>query len=275
MIKLIACDLDRTLIPNGYELDDNGLEIFSRVAKTRNFTLAYVSGRNWELFEEARKEFPLPLPDYFFGDVGTILYKKDGDGMVEDKTWFSYIDKNTPNWNWNAIAKMTTHQEARLQEEWRQNAYKLSYYVDDISMGEQVTDEMRKILAETNINADVIYSIDPLKKVGLIDILPKIATKVTAVEFLRERLTINKDEVIYCGDSGNDILPLTFGYKSVLVANASNEMKDNVRILNNKNGNEQNLYIAEGNEALNGNYAGGVLKGLVHFGALKPNQIEI
>ena len=148
MIKLIACDLDRTLIPNGYELDDNGLEIFSRVAKTRNFTLAYVSGRNWELFEEARKEFPLPLPDYFFGDVGTILYKKDGDGMVEDKTWFSYIDKNTPNWNWNAIAKMTTHQEARLQEEWRQNAYKLSYYVDDISMGEQVTDEMRKILAE-------------------------------------------------------------------------------------------------------------------------------
>ena len=98
---------------------------------------------------------------------------------------------------------------------------------------------------------------------------------MTAVEFLRERLTINKDEVIYCGDSGNDILPLTFGYKSVLVANASNEMKDNVRILNNKNGNEQNLYIAEGNEALNGNYAGGVLEGLVHFGALKPNQIEI
>lgn len=273
MIKLIVCDLDRTLLPNGHEQDDGGLSVFSTFVKDRTFTLAYASGRNLGLFKEACEEFPLPLPDYFFGDVGTVLYKNDQDEMREDDSWFSYISKNTPNWEWNTIKEITTHPHARLQEDWRQNTYKLSYYVDDLLRGQLVADEMSKSLEKNNISASAIYSVDPLKNVGLIDILPTIATKVTAVEFLRTQLKLEKDEVVYCGDSGNDILPLTNGYKSILVANASPEVRQAVLALHKQNNTEQNLYIASGNELQNGNFASGVMEGLVHFGAISMEEL--
>lgn len=266
MIKLVACDLDRTLIPNGHEPDKDSLSLFSQFIKARKFTLAYVSGRNLKLFEEARSVYSIPLPDYFVGDVGTVLYKKEGAVVITDDSWSAYIGENTPNWDWEKIAEITKNPSARMQEKWKQNTFKLSYYIDDISKSEYVLQTMNKALVRAGVNADVVYSVDPLKNVGLVDILPSIATKVTAVEFLRKRLGLEKDEVVYCGDSGNDILPLTFGYKSIIVANASNEIKDEVTKINSQRGFSDNLYIAKGNHKYNGNYASGVLEGLEYFG---------
>lgn len=266
--------MDRTLIPNGYEPDDGGLPIFAKLVEERNFVLAYASGRNWQLFEETLKEYPLPVPDYFFGDVGTVLYKKDGEGMKEDAEWTLYIKENTPRWNWENLQKLTEHAKVRLQEDWRQNPYKLSYYVDELEAGKDVTQELRKRLEDADIHADVIYSVDPLKNVGLLDVLPAVATKVTAVEFLRKRLGAQKDEVVYCGDSGNDLLPLTYGYKSVLVGNASDDIKDEVESRHAQNGTTENLYIASGRGSLNGNFASGVLEGLVHFGVFSEDALK-
>jgi len=119
------------------------------------------------------------------------------------------------------------------------------------------------------VKVDIIFSIDPIKKVGLIDILPQSVNKASALEFLRKRLSVSKNDIVYCGDSGNDIIPLTSGYKSILVKNAKDKIKDTVSKINYDLGNIDKLYIAKGNEKMNGNYSSGIIEGLLKFGAIK------
>ena len=72
---LICSDLDRTIIPNGYQEESaNARPVFRQLAEHANINLAYVSGRNKKLILDAIEEFDLPIPDYAIGDVGTTLY---------------------------------------------------------------------------------------------------------------------------------------------------------------------------------------------------------
>jgi len=131
------------------------------------------------------------------------------------------------------------------------------------------------VLADIGIHANVLRSVDPIaNNVGLIDILPKIATKATAIEFLREQEHLSKKDVVYCGDSGNDIQPLTNGYRSILVNDAPEDVKETVSNIVAKNGNSDTLYIAHKTKNLNGNYASGILEGLIHFGIVPGAEAE-
>jgi len=154
-----------------------------------------------------------------------------------------------------------------LQEKEKQNDFKLSYYMTDLSKKDEIISQIKRYL-NTALNTVLIYSVDPIKNVGLIDILPKIATKMTAIEFLRERMGVDKKDVFYSGDSGNDILPLTNGYRAILVKNAPEDIKSEVSRINEEKGNSENIYIAKGTEKLNGNYSSGILEGLEHFGLI-------
>ncbi len=121
----------------------------------------------------------------------------------------------------------------------------------------------------------IVYSVDETDNIGLLDILPKYATKLTALEYLRQKLGYSKDEVVYCGDSGNDILPLTFGYKSILVRNAIPEIKKTVRQLSiQKNVIDSLHIIKEGHGSLNGYYVSGILLGLLKFGIVSEEDIQ-
>ena len=83
---LICSDLDRTLIPNGYEEESAGARpVFRQLAENANIYLAYVSGRDRQLILDAIEEFYLPMPDYAIGDVGTTLYRvMNGNWQLSD-----------------------------------------------------------------------------------------------------------------------------------------------------------------------------------------------
>jgi hydroxymethylpyrimidine pyrophosphatase-like HAD family hydrolase len=69
---LICSDLDRTLIPNGYQEESaHARPVLRQLAENPNIYLAYVSGRDKKLILDAIEEFYLPTPDYAIGDVGT------------------------------------------------------------------------------------------------------------------------------------------------------------------------------------------------------------
>jgi len=265
---ILATDLDRTLLPNGKDEYDGTLPRLFDVVKEKKLTLVYVTGRNMELFEEARKEFDIEVPDYMIGDVGTMIYKKNDGKLALDVGWMEHLEKNEPNWDTQTIKdRLNTNSDIRLQDESKQNKYKLSYYLDDTSKERDILDLIGNEISALGINAAVIFSVDRLEQIGLIDILPKIATKATALEFLRERFDVSKESIIFCGDSGNDVLALTNGYKSILVNNAPENIKTEVAWLNKEKGN-MDFYIAKGNSELNGNYSSGILEGLVHFGII-------
>jgi len=265
---ILATDLDRTLLPNGSEHNDKALPEFFDVVKDKKLTLVYVTGRDFTLFKEAKKKFGIKNPNFLIGDVGTKMYKKEGEEMKEDLLWTEYIKENTPEWNIKKIKEsIGSRQGLKLQEKEKQNDFKLSYYVTDLSQKHEIISYIKQYL-NTHLNTALIYSVDPIKNVGLVDILPKIATKVTALEFLRARLGLEKEDIIYAGDSGNDILPLTNGYKSILVKNTRDEVKQEVLCKAKEKGTEKNIYIAKGTDNSSGNYSSGILEGLKYFGVI-------
>ena len=72
--------------------------------------------------------------------------------------------------------------------------------------------------------------------------------------------------MVFAGDSGNDLDALTSGLQAILVKNSAPEVQKTARQELEEQGRTGCLYIAEGGlKGMNGNYAAGVLEGLVHF----------
>ncbi len=268
MIKLFATDLDRTLLPVGSQPYDGSMSILNKILKENKMIVVFVSGRHLSLIKDAIKTYNTPSPDYIIGDVGTTLWVRVSEEFVRDMSWDSYIKKNTKNWNVKLFKeKIKERNGLRLQEKSKQNIFKLSYYIDDIKNSEKIIKDFKNIIS--NLcgceDATVVYSIDETLNQGLLDVLPKAATKQGAIEFLREKLDIKKNEIIYCGDSGNDILPLTQGYFSIMVRNTIPEVRNEVFNIAKEKGILNKIYIAEGYGGLNGYYVSGIIEGMIKF----------
>ena len=281
---VIATDLDRTLLPNGKQAYDNSIPIFNDIIKREKLTLIYATGRNINQLNDAVKKYHLLMPDYFIAEVGTRLYTKKGNKLVEDKDWLKTIDTMTPNWNIDIFKQeLSVINGLRLQEPENQNKFKLSYYIDDLSNAETIVRAVTKIIKAICPSDDavkacctesaIVYSVDELHNIGLLDILPRGATKLTTLEYLRKKLGLKKRQIIYCGDSGNDILPLTSGYRAIMVRNARAEVKKAVEELAIKNNNLDNLYISKGYKKLNGYYVSGIIEGLINFNVVSEDYL--
>jgi len=277
---IIVCDLDRTLVPNGAEEYDGSLEEFyERDSGLRDAVLVYATGRNLELFKEAEKEYGIRKPDYFIGSVGTEVYKNQKNfftrknKLVAYPEWNNYVKDKHPNWDRELIVQdideILNEEEFYLQEESVQNENKISYYLRDEKKSDNIIQAISEYINQKQIRAEVVYSFDPHKNLGLVDVLPKDATKLGSLEFLIEKLGESPENVVYCGDSGNDLLPLTSGIKSVLVKNARADVKEKAMQIVEQKGVSDKLYIAKGGDRLNGNYSSGVIEGLEYFGFLK------
>jgi sucrose-6-phosphatase len=261
----IVTDLDGTLIPNGNSEDDGSLGSFFERVDQADAKLIYATGRNLEQMRTVAEEFSLRIPDYFIGEVGTRIYKKNDEHLVEDKSWTDYLRLSSANWSRKTIEKIFLSEKIRLQEDYNQNDFKVSFYFHLTEKPDEFISAGEEILRAEGIEAAVIWSIDPKAETGLIDVLPEKATKGEAVEFLRIKYGLQKKDIFYSGDSGNDMTALTMGYNAIVVKNAHDVVKKEVESVNQKKG-HVNYYIAKGNETLNGNYSSGIIEGLEHFG---------
>ena len=272
---VIATDLDRTLLPNGNQEYDGTMPIFIKIIKNEKLKLIYVTGRNLKQVKDALIEFHAPLPHYIVGEVGTKIFYQVKDRFEEDNEWNKIITSVTRNWNIdNFKEELSVIKDLRIQEDYNQNRFKLSYYVDNLGKSDIIVKEITKIIRTICKDATIVYSVDETHNIGLLDIIPKYATKLEALEFLRKKVGFKKGDVVYCGDSGNDILPLTFGYKAILVKNAIEDVKSAVKEISIQKDIIDNLYIAKGYKKLNGYYVSGIIEGLIRLGVVSSKYIE-
>jgi sucrose-6F-phosphate phosphohydrolase len=265
---LICSDLDRTLIPNGYQEESvRARPVFRRLVEHSGIYLAYVSGRDKQLILDAIDEFYLPVPNYAIADVGTSLYRiTDGDWQLSDD-WRHEIGKDWKGLGWEALSELLEDmEEIRLQEPEKQNRYKLSFYSDKNIDHQRMIKKIRGVLAEEGIRANIVWSIDEVSSNGLLDIIPARANKLHAVQFLMQLERFPADHTVFAGDSGNDLDILTSGLQAILVKNAADDVrKEAMNMLSAKHMADR-LYLAGGNfYGMNGNYAAGLMEGLVHF----------
>lgn len=267
--KLLLCtDMDRTVIPNGFQPEPtNARREFSRFCQRPDVKLTYVTGRHVSLVKQAIKNYALPVPDFAITDVGTKIYQIGKGSWQQMADWEAEIDRD---WHGKTHAQLKALlkpvKELRLQESSKQNTHKLSYYLPLYLDKDTVMARIEAFLADAGVDASLLWSVDEPKNIGLLDVLPKHATKLHAIEFLQHKLGYPLNDVVFAGDSGNDLPVLTSHIHSVLVANASTEIKQAALQLSQHNGHASALYLASNKEhGNNGNYSAGVLQGIAHF----------
>lgn len=266
---LIATDLDRTLFPNGKQEYDNSMPEFKKMVEENDITLIYVTGRNIDQIEEGITAYDPPLPAAAVAEVGTKVYTVIDGAFVLDEGYRDHIDRSTSGWDRQAIVKaLDAIPGLRMQEEHNQNEFKISYYADEPPRMKEIERQLEEIVGESTPDAALTTSVDETVGVGLLDIMPRKANKMEGIEYLVRKMGVEKDRIIYCGDSGNDLVPLTAGYKAVVVANATDEVRRRVADTAEKNNVADKIYYARGNTRHNGNYVSGILEGLEHFKVL-------
>lgn len=268
-MKLLLCtDLDRTLLPNGPHPESPGARAgFARLAAHEEVSLAYVSGRHRALIEQAIEEYAIPQPDYVIADVGSTIYRVDAGGWRHWPAWSEHIGADWAGLGHDELrALLSDVQALRLQEPEKQNIHKLSYYVNPNVARDPLMQTLRGRLEAQGVRAGLVWSVDETRHTGLLDVLPAHAGKQAAIAFLMRECGYSLEQVVFAGDSGNDIDVLASAIPAVLVANAAVEVREEAQREAARRGHAQALYLARGDYlGMNGNYSAGILEGVAHY----------
>ncbi|TDG13985.1 HAD-IIB family hydrolase [Seongchinamella unica] len=265
-MRILATDLDRTLLPNGHwPADPQAIPLFNQLTSHNDILLVYVTGRNLALTEQAISEYGIRHPDVLCADVGSTIRTYAGGQWKFDEGWEKTLHRSSPRWEADLVhASLVSIQGLRKQEPDNCNQFKQSYYVEH----GRHTSVLQAVETRLGGRFDevIIYSYDSSLDRGLLDILPASATKKTALEYVSREHDICKDSVVYCGDSGNDILPMKAGFSGVLVRNADQQLLQEVSSAARLDP-QLRVYLAQGGfKGLNGYYTSGVIEGCYHYG---------
>ena len=265
---LICTDLDRTLLPNGPQAESaEARPLFRELVKHPEVHLAYVSGRDKQLLLEAIDEYDIPVPDFAITDVGSTIYAIHNNDWQIWEQWHEEISTDWGTYSQPSLAELLSElSEIKLQEPAKQGKYKLSYYANEQTDTTRLFHEINSRFHKRNIRANLIWSIDETTHTGLLDILPKSANKLHALHFLIAEKGFLPEQVVFSGDSGNDLEVLCSDLQATLVANASTEVRELAIRLARQNDTDSQLYLASGGfMAMNGHYAAGILEGIAHY----------
>ncbi|MCA9874027.1 MAG: HAD-IIB family hydrolase [Anaerolineales bacterium] len=236
--RLLVIDLDGVLT-NG---DEDGRRLLEKALRRGRDTyiLVYVSGRSLTEQVKTIRELDLIAPDYVVSHVGTEIHRLPGEHPLDD--WYRYIQVGFDR---DALVAYLAENRPDLeaQPEEHQTPLKASYFAPDMSTA--VLDQLQQELAAAGFAIKLVYS----RQIYL-DVIPERAGIGTAVKFLVDSLVLFPNQVYVCGDSGNDIDLFQYGFRGIVVGNASRELKKAV---------ELRAYFSHAS------YAAGLLEGLRHY----------
>lgn len=260
-MKILATDLDGTFIP----LDNNAenqrdLVKLQQFLLDRNIELVYVTGRRQASVEQVIQEKMLPIPTWMICDVGTTVVKVEGDQPTTFAQYQAELAQITNGWPIEQVRRLLAPLNLELQEPNKQTRFKLSYYAA-ISDIRDLVHEIEQLVKLHAAPYSVVSCHNPFdEQQALIDLLPQHVNKGFALRWLMQHWQVGEDELIFCGDSGNDLAALTSGLLSIVVSNATQELKDLVQEFHQPY--PRRLFIASKPAT------SGLLEGLKHFADL-------
>ena len=262
---ILATDLDGTLIP--LENDPAHLEALAELRELRKAHgrgLIFATGRDFASTAEAMEQYGLPDPDWIVCDVGTAIYHRDGESFAPYTPYETHLGEETGGVPRETVeALLESIEPLAPQPPENQKPFKISYTCP--------ADAVETAVAEVNarLGAGALPfagtgSVDPFTGSGLLDVLPRSVSKAYALLWLATHADFSPDEVLYAGDSGNDLAALASGFRAVIVANCDPALPEKARRALERRGLGHRLYLARATAT------SGVLEGCRHFG-LFPN----
>ncbi len=260
--SILATDLDGTFIPlKDNDANQRDLRCLASELQDRDLDLIFVTGRHFTSVQAAIADHRLPLPGWIICDVGTSLFARSAAGEYESVA--SYAQHLESRIAGHTVDDLRQQLQAitglRLQEPEKQGPFKLSYYADAEALSKRV-DQIQAVLDAEAAPYTVIASVDPFNQDGLIDLLPTGVSKAFALRWWTEQYEYDQRSIVFAGDSGNDLAALTAGYRSILVANALQNVVQQAVAAHRQQGWPDRLFLATQTAT------SGVLEGLRHFG---------
>lgn len=254
---LLASDLDGTLIPLE-RTERRRREVEDLVGTLKELEVAYVTGRHLALAQEGVEETGLPSPSWYVCDVGTSVYRRANGGFDLDPEYRRRMKEAFGGLTGADVREVVgTTEGLALQAAERQAEFKVSYYT--AGRPEIHADVVQSRLDAAGATVNLVASFDPVRELGLLDVLPSGIAKDYAVRYLHERSGLPQDQVIFAGDSGNDRAAMLSGYRSIVVGNADEELKRDLEEQAALRGLTDRIYFARAP------YAAGVHEGLRHY----------
>ena len=256
MIKLIASDIDGTLVPDGsHELNPELYDVILKL-RAKGIQFAAASGRQWlsieSIFEPIKeKVFYLSDNGAYVGCHGRSLYVNP----IERKTVMDMVQevRNMDGLDVMICGPDVIYTETDNQEflDWMVNGYK--FHVKQVEDLTRVESEFIKISVyrKTDVEAHTRtlrekYA-DRLKMTIAgdmwMDCMRPGINKGQAVKLLQDSLGIKPEETMAFGDQLNDIEMLKQAYYSFAVGNAREEVKAAARFRTDTNVNDGVLKI--------------------------------
>ncbi|NCC52190.1 MAG: HAD-IIB family hydrolase [Spartobacteria bacterium] len=261
--RVLATDLDGTFIPlpgDGYS--QAALKQIQEACDAHRLKLVFATGRHFNSVLEVMREQALPTPDWIVCDVGTSIYQRTQETFQLYAPFESRLADQTRGTDRAAIEAMLKDiGDITLQSIERQQRFKISYECPSEQIEPLVADINRR-LSTTNTPFACLGSIDPFEGHGLLDVLPVCASKASALIWLAEHTDFHPDEVVFAGDSGNDLAALTCGFRAIVVANAAPGLAGQVKRELKQRGLTERCFCASRRSTA------GVLEGIRHFGLL-------
>lgn len=263
MRHLLASDLDGTLLP---PVDSpraaRSVEHFRRAVQgaSPSWILAYVTGRHLELALEGVASVGLPRPHAFACDVGTSVWWWEEGEWVADEGFRDELRSAMGGADAEAVRRILEDVAGlEPQPEEKQGAFKASYDFpwDDRS---RVMEEVARRLGDAGVRSRRVVSRDVGDGHGIVDVLPEGGAKDRAVRHLARTLGIPEERVAFAGDSGNDTAALLGGWRAVLVGNAPDALREEIRDEAARRSLTDRVHLARAS------WADGVLEGLDALG---------
>jgi sucrose-6F-phosphate phosphohydrolase len=260
---VLATDLDGTLIPlpeskeNLASLD----ELKTKLGHSQK-TLVYATGRHYESVQDAISEYNLPTPSWIVCDVGSSIYQNVDGTFQNFQPYEDHLKKLAGGFNRNVVENLLREIEPlELQPDDHQQAFKISYQ-SKAELVEILVQQVNDLLEEKLLPFHCMGSLDPFLNCGLLDVMPQAVSKAYALIWLSQHADFTPDEVVYAGDSGNDLAALISGFRAIVVSNHSKGLRQKVLESLGSRGLADRAYFADGRAS------SGVLEGCRHFSLL-------
>ncbi len=257
----LASDLDGTFIPlPGGDDNREALRVLHEQRTRAPFTLIFATGRRLQTVEAAIIEQGLPGPDWLVCDVGTSIYERVAAGWSALATYEERVAEVVAGKDRNDVERaLADLPDLTLQDAVHQKRFKISYDAPAARV-EKLSLMISARLREHELPYEVTASVDPSGAHGLIDVLPRGVGKAFALTWLCEHLKLEGTQMLYAGDSGNDLDALISGFRAIVVGNATPGLAEQARERLAMRGNKDCLFVATGSAT------SGVLEGCRHWG---------
>lgn len=246
MIKLIASDLDGTLLDDNGELNEEFEAVFEELCK-KNIIFMAASGRQYpalvRTFESVKDRM------MFIAENGTFAVYKGKELLcdpMQRKNVEDIIDFTRKEENKEIL--LNTKYTAYVECKDKDFLEMLKIYCADVTVVDdlkEVKDEVLKTAIYDNRNiADNCQSYfdefgDRLtvctSGAHWMDLMEKGVTKGKALEQIKKDYGLKSEEIMIFGDQMNDLELMECGYYSYAMENAIDELKEKARFMAGKN----------------------------------------